>query len=512
MLGPSSWLDRAARTWPDHEAIFDETRSLTFRKLHEAALQAATWLARQGPPGERVAIALPFGVESTVLYFGTLLAGMVAVPLDPVLTPGQCQAMIREIDPVALIESPDLNLPASSRIHRIEDDVGLQRLMGQSPSDRTLPALPEDPSRLLNIVYTSGSTGRPKGVMLTEGNLEAVIRGIQKALSLHERNRIFTALSFAHTYGLSQLWLMATVGASLGVIPDVTRMANIKKMILERGIDVIAGVPYHFALFTRRSDPGVFQGIRHVTVAGDGASKRLVERIKATFPAARIHVMYGLTEASTRLTMLPPEDLETRSGSMGRPIEGVALKVVDEEGRETGLHEEGELIARGPSISPGYWKDESLTRKTFVDGWLRTGDIVKRDPEGYYYHVGRKDSVFKSGGEKIVPAAIERVLAEIGGVENVLVVGIEDPFRGKKACALIVKEKGSRLSTREIQALCRSKLHPLWVPSEIVFVDALPRTPDGKTVRRISREQLQRLKKRLLLQTERGKAEGCLKS
>jgi acyl-CoA synthetase (AMP-forming)/AMP-acid ligase II len=273
---------------------------------------------------------------------------------------------------------------------------------------------------------------------------------------------------------------MAKTGATLAVVPDITRIATIKKILLERYINTIAGVPYHFAVLTRRGDKERLDSIRLVTIAGEAPSKNLMERLNISYPKARIHIMYGLTEASTRLTTLPSEDLERKEGSIGLPIDGVKLKIMDEEGRELGPHQQGELMALGENISPGYWKDETLTRKTIVDGWLHTGDIVQRDEEGYYYHLGRKDFVFKSGGEKIVPDVIERVLREIDGIRDAAVFGREDALMGNKICTVVVKIKGSNLTPEEILSICQTRLDRFWIPHEVIFAEEIPKSSSGK--------------------------------
>ena len=379
-MGPCSWLYQASRRWPKKEAIFDEELSLRFEDLYENSLRVAKWLGLKGRPGQRVVIALPFSVSAAVLYFGTLFAGMVAVPVDTGLSPDRFGLLLEEIDPLLVIGSSDFDSKPSWDSKRgwvVNSYQDLDALIRSLNRKQDLPALDDDPLRLLHVIYTSGTTGLSKGVMLHGANLEAVAVGIEKTLAINEDHTIFTALSFAHTYGLSHLWLMARRGASLGVVQDITRMAVIKEIITGRRVDVIAGVPYHFALFTRRGEKERWDRVRLVTVAGDAPSKTLIQRMKVSFPNARIHIMYGLTEASTRLTALPPEDLERKEGSMGLPINGVELKVIDENGEELGPHQAGELIARGANITPGYWKDERLTRKTIIDGWLRTGDIVR---------------------------------------------------------------------------------------------------------------------------------------
>jgi len=496
MIGPSSWLYQAALKWPKKEAIFDEEVSLSFEVLYQDTIRLAKWISSEGEAGQRVMIAMPSGAASATLYFATMFAGRVPVQIDPLLRPEQLEWMRREIDPQRVFGHSTLTkIWNDPKFLKADGYEVLSQRMSSSKRSKDLIYPDDDPSRLLNIVYTSGTTGQPKGVMLNGANLEAVIRGILGALAIDEESRIFSPLPFSHTYGLSQLWLMAKTGATLAVVPDITKMAAIKKILLERHINTIAGVPYHFAVLTRRGDKERLDSIRLVTIAGETPSKQLVERIRISYPKARIHIMYGLTEATTRLTTLPSEDLDRKDGSIGFPIEGVDIKIIDENGKELGPHLEGELIARGENITPGYWENEALTRKTIIDGWLHTGDIVKKDEEGYFYHLGRKDFVFKSGGEKIIPDVIERVLREIDGIRDAAVFGREDAHLGNRICAMVVKVKGSNLTSGEILSICQSRLDRWRVPHEVIFTEEIPKSPSGKI-------QYDVLKKRILMQTQ----------
>jgi len=495
MLGPPSWLRQTVSKSPHKEAIFDEEVSLSFEMLYQDTLRIAKWLSSEGEAGQRVMIVMPSSVSSAILYFATVFAGQVAVPIDPLLRLEQLESMRREIDPQWVFGPTALKcLWNDASFLSVDGYEDLKQWILHSERSNDVTPQEDDPSRLLNIVYTSGTTGQPKGVMLSAANLEAVIRGIVKALTIDEGNRIFSPLPFSHTYGLSQLWLMAKTGATLAVVPDITKMATIKKILLERHINTIAGIPYHFVVLTRRGDKERLDSIRLVTIAGEAPSKHLVEKVRISYPKARIHIMYGLTEASTRLTTLPSEDLERKEGSMGIPIEGVELKIIDENGQKLGPHQEGELIAKGPNITSGYWKNEELTRRTIIDGWFHTGDIVKRDEEGYYYHIGRKDFIFKSGGEKIVPAAIEKVLKEIEGVKDAAVIGIEDLYRGNRICAALIKENRLSITPEEILLKCQNRLNPLWVPHEIIFMESYPKTSSGKIRYGPLKEKILRIK------------------
>ncbi len=499
MTGPAFWLQNVAAKWPQRESIRDEEVALTFGALYESAIQAAKWLHRRGRAGERVVIALPFSVTSAIFYFGALYARMVAVPLDPLVRPSQLELMLRDIDPAIILGCPGLETKSTTDgLHRLDSYKDFQGLVSRDREKGGLPVseLDDAPSRLLNIIYTSGSTGQPKGVMLNGGNLEAVTRGIIKALDISETEGIFTALPFHHTYGLSQLWLMAKLGMSLAVVPDITNMVAARKMISGHRIDVIAGVPYHFAWLTRRPEKGRFDHIKLVTIAGAAPTRHLIERINESFPNSRINVMYGLTEASTRLTTLPACDIHGKGGSIGLPIDGVELKIVDKNGNELGPHQQGELIARGSNITPGYWKDGELTRQRIVNGWLHTGDLAKKDEDGYYYYQGREDLVFKSGGEKIIPQAIEKVILEIRGVQDAVVFGMVDPYKDNAIYAAVVRKKTTRLTAKDIISACHAKLDRLWVPHEVIFLEGFPRTSTGKIRYDALKEEISRLRAR----------------
>ena len=498
MPGPAQWLHEASLRWPQRSAIVDEEVAITFSALYSQSIQTAEWLHEKVKTGQRVIIGLPSSVTGSLLYFGSMYAGMVAVPIDPKLPLSQLSHMVTEIDPALIIGSPELEkkldderLCVVNHYHGFHELISTLKLTTESH----LPELKRHPSALVNIVYTSGSTGVPKGVTLTNGNLEAVTRGISDVINITDNNTIFTALPFHHTYGLSQLWLMVKLGASLAVFPDITNMAAVKAMLMRYPVDVIAGVPYHFVLLTRRGEKHKIDSIKLVTLAGDAVPRGLIQKIRLSFPKTKINVMYGLTEASTRLTILPCGDIDDKVDSIGLPIEGIELRIVDESGNDLGAHQEGELLAKGANITLGYWKDEKLTKKKIIEGWLHTGDLVRKDNEGYFYFQGRNDFIFRSGGEKIVPFAIEEVLLGIDGVHDAFVFGLGDTFKGNSICAAIVKSAKADIEAKDIISVCNANLHPLWVPDEVVFLKEFPKISTGKPDYDALRQHMLRLRK-----------------
>ena len=498
MPGPVQWLHEASLRWPQRFAIVDDEVDITFGALNSQSVQIANWLGEKAKKGQRVVIGLPSSVAGSLLYFGSIYAGMIAVPVDPKLKRAQLSYIVTEVDPALVVGTAELKKKLKDdRLCVVENYLALRKLISthKLTTESYLPKPKRHPSTRVNIVYTSGSTGVPKGVMLTNGNLEAVTKGISDGLDITETNMIFTALPLHHTYGLSQLWLMAKRGITLAVLPDITNMAAIRAMLTKYPVDIIAGVPHHLVWLTRRGKKHKNDRIKLVTLAGDVVPSSLIQKIRLSFPKAKINVMYGLTETSTRLTILPSDDIDRKEDSIGLPIDGAALRIVDESGNAVGLQQTGELLAKGKNISPGYWKDEELTKKKIVNGWLHTGDLATKDDEGYFYFQGRNDFVFKSGGEKIVPFAIERVLLDMDGVHDAFVFGLKDALKGSSICAAVVKKRKSELEAKDIISVCNAKLNPLWVPDVVLFLRNFPKTAMGKTDYRALRRHILRLRK-----------------
>lgn len=213
-----------------------------------------------------------------------------------------------------------------------------------------------------------------------------------------------------------------------------------------------------------------------------------VEQVRKLFPKARFFVMYGQTEATARLSFLPPERLDEKRGSIGIPIPGVELSLRDENGKEVACGGQGEIWARGPNIMHGYWNDPVATSETLCDGWLKTGDLAYRDEEGYLYIVGRRSEMIKSGAFRISPLEVEEVIAEMPEVMEVGVVGMDDELLGQVVKAVVVPHAGCSIDGLSIQRYCRERLPAYKVPRHVTFAEALPRTASGKIKRHLLAE------------------------
>jgi acyl-CoA synthetase (AMP-forming)/AMP-acid ligase II len=260
--------------------------------------------------------------------------------------------------------------------------------------------------------------------------------------------------------------------------------------MVEERVTGLSGVASTYAILLNQSNlkAYTFPTLRYLTNAGGPMPSELLSRIRSVFADKRIYLMYGQTEAAARLTYLPPEDLELKSGSVGRPIPGVSIRIV-KEGREIARSGEvGEVCASGENIMQGYWEDPQGTAKVLDGGWLRTGDMGRLDEEGYLTLVGRNNEMIKSGAFRISPVEIEEILLQHPGVQEVGVVGVEDPILGEVICAVVMLKQNRRATDQELLAHCAQRLAPYKRPKSICLVEELPKSPSGKVLRQGLRE------------------------
>jgi acyl-CoA synthetase (AMP-forming)/AMP-acid ligase II len=337
---------------------------------------------------------------------------------------------------------------------------------------------------LASIIYTSGTTGNPKGVMLSHGNLRANAHAIIRSLDLGERDHTLCVLPFYFSYGNSVLHSHLLCGARL-TLEDNSAFPRLMLQHMQDGrVSGFAGVPSTYALLLGRHRLEDFDlsHLRYVTQAGGPMPRALLEELRKRLPNVRVFVMYGQTEATARLTCLPPEDLDRKAGSVGVPIDGVEIEV-RKRGRSLPPDSVGEIFVRGPNVMLGYWNDAAATADVLHDGWLRTRDLGYLDGDGYLYLVGRTTDMIKIGAFRVSPQEIEEVIAALEGVEEVAVVAMPDDTLGQVAKAFVVPRPGAELSVIGVKAYCRANLASYKVPKAVEFAETLPRTSSGKVQR-----------------------------
>jgi len=519
MLNLAIALEDSARELPGKLALVQGTTRLSYAELDAAASRVASALIAAGiRPGDRVAISCPNLAPFPVAYFGILKAGAVAVPLNVLLTEreiayhladsgaraylcfegtaglpvgaagaaafgqvGSCELLVMlTADPAAT--SPSTS-PATSPV------AGAQTLAeftaGQPDSFRSVPTAETDTAVIL---YTSGTTGQPKGAELTHSNmvLNALLAG--RLFGAVERDVHLIALPLFHSFGQSvQLNAALISGATVVLLPRFTADQALAAMAAER-VTFFAGVPtmYH-ALLEAAADGRDLTPIAarlRVAVSGGAAlPAEIMRRFEQRFEVPILEG-YGLSETSPVATF-NRIDRPRRPGSIGLPAWGVEVQVRAEDGSQAGVEQAGEIVIRGHNVMKGYLgRPEATAEAIDQDGWFRTGDIGKRDEDGYLYVVDRKKDMIIRGGFNVYPRELEEVLLTHPGVSLAAVVGVPHATHGEEVKAFVVRAPGATLTEAELVAWCKRTMAAYKYPRIVEFTDGLPMTATGKVLKR----------------------------
>ena len=479
----------------DQLALISSRSTATWKELDDGARRVAAWLIRSGVvPGDRVVIQLPNSAEYIAAWFGVLQAGAVAVSLHPDLLSEETSRLVAHCEARAMVSLAAqsglglngeawANLVCSPHSPRLFPELADA---GQAPGSGEWPVvLPES---LAQIIYTSGTTGHPKGVCLTHAAIAANTLAIVQSLGMTGRDTGLAALPFVYSYGQSVLLTHVVVGARLVLPSDLVFWNRTLDLMQKQKVTGFSGVPSTFAMLLAKSNfaSRSFPDLRYITCAGGAMPQEIFERVRGVLPHVDIHLMYGQTEAAARLSMLPPAEVGRRPRSIGKGLPGVTLEVISEEGEPVKTGEVGELVARGPNVMQGYWKEPGLTAEVLRGGWLHTGDLAQRDVEGFLSIVGRRTDMIKVGSYRVAPLELEEVVLGCPGVAEAAVVGITDPIWGQVPLAYVVLlESFSPCATEEsVLAQTMERLPSFKRLRGVRIVDSLPRTRNGKIDRR----------------------------
>jgi acyl-CoA synthetase (AMP-forming)/AMP-acid ligase II len=483
---------RIARETPQRIALVDGARSIDYGQFWHQAQAFAEELRHQGiANGDRLALLLPNRIEAAVAIYGGWLAGAIVVPLN---------VQARERDFAPWLRHSGARHVVYENGHR-DVELALERIAYEGSrsvladaealptsakeSPDPLPVDVQDGDTAL-ILYTSGTTGAPKGVMLSHANLAANADAVVAYLALTPDDRVLSVLPFSYAYGASVLHTHLITGACVVLAPNLMFPNLVLQALAEQRATGFSGVPSTYALLLQHADLGKydFSALRYLTQAGGAMSPQLTQRLHAALPDPRLFVMYGQTEATSRISWLPPEKLDEKLGSVGVPVQGLQWKVLQEDGGPADAGDSGEVWVRGPNVMQGYWENAAATASVLAEGWLRTGDVGYLDGDGYLFLLGRRSDMIKTGAHRVHPTDVEEVIAEMPGVTEVAVVGVEDEIMGQVIKAFVVTSELPPRAEDRVKAHCRARLAPYKIPKHVAFVDALPRTASGK-VRRV---------------------------
>jgi acyl-CoA synthetase (AMP-forming)/AMP-acid ligase II len=346
------------------------------------------------------------------------------------------------------------------------------------------PDITIDESDLASIIYTSGSTGTPKGVMLSHKNLVSNVQSICRYLAISDKDIQLVVLPFFYVMGQSLLNTHFAAGGTVVINNKFAYPASVIQRMIDEEVTAFSGVPSTYAYLLHRSPLKKFRSklgsLRYCSQAGGHMSVQIKTALREVLPEhTQIYIMYGATEASARLTYLEPERYRQKIGSIGKPIPGVTLRILDENGRQIPAGRTGELVASGSNIMQGYWKDQETTDRILTKAGYHTGDLGHQDAEGYFYVNGRKDNLLKVGGHRINPQEVEDALMATKRVIEAAVLGLPDTLLGNKLIAVATPVNGE-FKENDILSLCAQILPKHKLPSEIKFVRSLPKHTSGK--------------------------------
>ena len=489
-LSPIDHLPLAGATvaGAEAQAIAGKAGVLSYAGLEEAVGRMAGWLHSLGlAPGARVASWVSKGRLACILPLAAPRAGLIHVPINPLLKRAQVSHILAD-------SGADLLIATAARMAALEPGdvppdcraMAEDAALVEAQACTALPPSDADPDSLAAILYTSGSTGRPKGVMLSHANLWLGAVSVAEYLRLTPADRVLGVLPFSFDYGQNQMF--STWAAGGAIVPlDYLTSRDVVKAVEREAITTLAGVPPLWVQLTEAEWPAETAGrLRRITNSGGALTRALIGRLSALFPNADIYPMYGLTEAF-RSTYLPPELVATHPESMGRAIPHAEILVCRPDGSLMADDEPGELVHCGPLVAQGYWNDPVRTAERFrpappsssYDGLaVWSGDTVRRDKEGLLYFVGREDAMIKSAGNRISPTEVEEAAQSVPGVAEAVALGVPDARQGQAVLLLVRVTDDSAVDA--LRESLKKELPNFMMPSDIRAVDAFPRNANGK--------------------------------
>jgi fatty-acyl-CoA synthase len=495
-------LAHHARATPDKAIAIFESKAVTYSEMAALATSLAAGMHEQGIGSGHVVALLSYNsMEFLETIFAANYLGAIIMPINWRLAAPEVRYLLEHSEARALVCDEALIPLADTATQGLEGAlvracvstpapggwISLVELRSASAAPPPMGMAGDDVHRLM---YTSGTTGRPKGVMLTHANLawKNLAHIVQFGFTGSD-----LGLACGPLYHVGALDLTTTSLVAAGATTIIHRAFEASEVVdeIERsGVTTVWLAPAMVNAIMALPDVEKrdLASVRLIINGGEKMPIPLIERLQRTFPFAWFADAYGLTETVSGDTFLDRDSIVSKLGSVGRPCLYVELEIWDEQGKSLPAGERGEVVLRGPKIFKGYWRDPEATATAFAGGWFHTGDIGVRDDDGYLFIVDRLKDMILSGGENVAGSEVERVLYEHAAVLEAAVVGRPDDRWGEVPVAFVALRPGAKVTADELVRHCRGQLASFKVPKDVTFVDALPRNPSGKVLKRELRD------------------------
>lgn len=480
-------LGRGARYYADRTAFSVNGEPKTFREVNARVAKIAGALSQRGfRIGDRLALLLPNEPEYIEIIYACAWLGLIVVPINTRLSESEIDHILSDSSPRGLIRHSSLPAPKTN--------LTVEFVIDKDPleiEDISAPEPVYDPEAPFALIYTSGTTGRAKGVTLTHANILANMDHANYWLPYGEGGVYLHAAPIFHIADFPFMFASPAFGTCQVTIPKFS-VQNFCETVQRERVTHTVMVPTMINLLTQFADLNKYDltSLYRIGYGGSPIAPDLIHRTRESFPKVELTQVYGLSETGFLTGLKDEEHTEDRLTSSGRPCPGIDVRVVDESGNEVAIGEHGELVARGPNVTRGYWNNPSETKLALHDGFFRTGDIGYQNADGYFFILDRLKDMIVTGGENVYSGEVEAVIYQHPAVLEAAVFGIPDAQWGELVMAIVALKPGKVLTADELIAHCRRSLAGYKIPRRVEFTQSeLPKSGSGKILKRVLREK-----------------------
>ncbi len=506
MRGPfSKIIEKHAQEIPDQPAYIFFDQPTTWAQFNEQIDRVVGSLMALGlKKGDKIATLLPQSPAFSTMYMAAAKLGLVVIPLDPRFKAGEMNDLCQRTSPRILVglafpEEIKAEVQGLLKLYKFEAVYSyFGQLEGAKPYEALLEAEPaqvpadqqpsgDDP---LIVIFTSGTTGRPKGAVISHANSWGMARDTCEVWDITRQDTVLCNMPTSHVAGTHDILAAQFYGGATGIVTPKFDPQETLELIQKYNITYTGGVPTMYRLILKNADSSKvdLSSVRCIVVSGEPSTPELIRQINAAFPKAKIVASWGMSETTGFFTFTTLEDTdETVEQTEGKPAPGLEMKIMGPGGEELPMGGVGEMWVRGHSVIKGYMDPED-DKSTFVDGWLRTGDLGSLDERGYLHFVGRIKEMYISGGYNVYPLEIESFLNRYPGVNTSAVVEIPDPVWGEVGVAFVIPEPGKQLTIEELDEYCKKGLSGYKRPRKIIIEEDVPRSLIGKIAKKELRQ------------------------